>query len=523
MEDLKKRIEDLKKRENKQNRGLIVNAGLLKAGKSSLFNAIAGNDVFETDVVRATIQNKKVELDNFALLDTPGLDACEADDIAAFTGYIDADLILFVHNLLEGELNQIEIDAVNQIKQLFDSQEKFFENVIFVLTCRDQKEEYKNIKEQIDIQCSKLFGYHFQKIFCVDSIGYLKGKREEKLLLVQDSGIEELIDEIRNRIQGESELQRSRRNKEKQEIIHEIDVQLEKLEKKKGEYNLENTNGLDGLLSQIQKIEDETMEDIKNIKVDLPKESSYKWVAMGKNYKEYSSESAARSAGREAIENAINKVARKAKESATYVISKAENYITPSGVPTEIRNKMANSYERIREVVKKQNISIKQNFNIEIKTLNTKSGYHEMDYARDRTRYIDKDAFSSVRHYETEYSSNFYIDCDYTTEWVDGLFGSRERQKKVYQYDAQGAIDDVGDDGANIVNEIIDLIQPVISAEFSKIKEDMISQFRGLIKIIRGDLEQNIKTIKEKNDLKQKERKEIERNMDELFCLKNSL
>lgn len=523
MENLKKRIEDLKKRENEQNSWLIVNAGLLKAGKSSLFNAIAGKDVFETDVVRATIQNKKVELDNYALLDTPGLDACEADDITAFSGYLDADLILFVHNLLEGEFNQIEVDAVNQMKQLFDSQEKFFENVILVLTCRDQKEEYKNLKIQIDTQCEKVFGYHFQKIFCVDSIGYLKGKREEKLLLVQDSGIEELMDEIRNRIQGESELQRSRRNKEKQEIIHEIEIRLEELERKKGEYNLEKTNGLDGLLSQIQTIEEETIEAVKNIKVDLPKESSYKWVATGKNYKDYSSESAARSAGREAIESAINKIAHKAKESATYVISNAENYITPSGVPTEIRNKMADSYERIREVVKKQNISVKQNFNIEIKTLDTKSGYHEMDYARDRARYIDKDSFSSVRHYETEYSANFYIDCDYTTEWVDGLFGGREKQKKVYQYDAQGAIDDVGDDGANIVNEIIDLIQPVISKEFSKIKEDMISQFRGLVKAIKGDLEQNIKKIKEKNDLKQKERKEIERTIDELLGLKNSL
>ena len=39
----------------------VTNAGLLKAGKSSLFNALAGREFFEMDVIRATVRNQQVE------------------------------------------------------------------------------------------------------------------------------------------------------------------------------------------------------------------------------------------------------------------------------------------------------------------------------------------------------------------------------------------------------------------------------------------------------------------------------
>ena len=50
---------------------IIVNAGLLKAGKSSLLNALTGKRQFATDVIRATVKNQKEETDKYILLDTP--------------------------------------------------------------------------------------------------------------------------------------------------------------------------------------------------------------------------------------------------------------------------------------------------------------------------------------------------------------------------------------------------------------------------------------------------------------------
>jgi len=40
----------------------IINSGLLKAGKSELFNALSNQENFETGVVRTTVENKEVKL-----------------------------------------------------------------------------------------------------------------------------------------------------------------------------------------------------------------------------------------------------------------------------------------------------------------------------------------------------------------------------------------------------------------------------------------------------------------------------
>lgn len=85
----------------------------MKAGKSSLFNAIIGEkEVFKTDVIRATVSNDSYEMENYILIDTPGLDANDEDTAVALEGYKSADIILFVHNVIDGELNKIETDYI---------------------------------------------------------------------------------------------------------------------------------------------------------------------------------------------------------------------------------------------------------------------------------------------------------------------------------------------------------------------------------------------------------------------------
>ena len=105
-----------------------MNAGLLKAGKSTLFNALLGERVFESDVIRATVKNQKREAEGYFLLDTPGLDANAQDTKEALTAYAKADAIVFVHNLQEGEFNQVEIDSIEQIGSLYGDKKAFFKN-----------------------------------------------------------------------------------------------------------------------------------------------------------------------------------------------------------------------------------------------------------------------------------------------------------------------------------------------------------------------------------------------------------
>ena len=138
VDDILKKVEIINNLEKNHNKINIVNAGLLKAGKSELFNAISGKQFFETGVVRTTIENKKLDLDNYVLIDTPGLDANFEDSKMAFDGYKDADIIVFVHNAVDGELNKIEIESIKEIMKLFEDSKVFFDSSILVVTHVDQ-------------------------------------------------------------------------------------------------------------------------------------------------------------------------------------------------------------------------------------------------------------------------------------------------------------------------------------------------------------------------------------------------
>ena len=66
----------------------IVNAGFMNGGKSSLFNAILGKNVFKVKDVRCTTTSQKEKLyENIYLVDTPGLAADKEDDKQAFEVY----------------------------------------------------------------------------------------------------------------------------------------------------------------------------------------------------------------------------------------------------------------------------------------------------------------------------------------------------------------------------------------------------------------------------------------------------
>lgn len=518
MKEIKEKIEKLKNKKSKQEK-LVVNAGLLKAGKSSLFNALAGDEIFDTDVIRATIVNKKVELEKFTLLDTPGLDACQDDDEMAFSGYVDADVILFVHNLLEGELNQIETDAIQKISNLFNNKEVFFKNVILVLSCKDQKEEYEIIKSQIEEQCKKLFGYSFHKIFCINSIGYLKGKKENKSLLVKDSGIDELLQAVEVCMEDAYDLQQSYYEKEKEEIIASIDKEISKLEAEKVKYSDKSTNEGSSLKEKVQKINKKVVDEVTNRKVEVRRAENYKYLGKAKDYREYSSESSARSAAREAINNAITKVARRAKEDAKDAVETIRRYVSLDGVPTDIRNQMEEAYEMIRKEV--GNFVTVKNFNITIKepsdrTMKIQSAYQQ-------ARGISTNDFSSPSGYENRYSCNVDIDYDYKTTWVRGLFGEREKEVTVYKYDASGAIDDVGDDGKELVNDIISEAMSGVSSEFSKIKEDLLAQFQNLIQAILRDIDTEMANREKQSRQKKEKLSELEQKISELVKLKQSL
>ena len=81
----------------------IANTGLVNSGKSSLFNALLDSfeqERFPVGAVRTTMQGDRENLcQGVDIVDTPGIDASDDDDDAAYSALMEADLIVAVHNI----------------------------------------------------------------------------------------------------------------------------------------------------------------------------------------------------------------------------------------------------------------------------------------------------------------------------------------------------------------------------------------------------------------------------------------
>lgn len=135
--------------------------GLMNAGKSFLLNMLTNHiqtECFRTNDIRETAELKTFETDDFIFLDTPGLDANNADDLIAIQGAAKADIVLFVHQP-QGELEQIEIDFLRQLKNSFGQYAAH--NIILVLSKADVEsaENIAAIEKRMLEQCHDELGF----------------------------------------------------------------------------------------------------------------------------------------------------------------------------------------------------------------------------------------------------------------------------------------------------------------------------------------------------------------------------
>lgn len=192
MKSLEQKISEIKRESNNI---YIVNAGRMNHGKSSLFNSLLDLDEFKVGDIRTTKSRKDAKLfQNVYLVDTPGLDADAQDDKEAIETYKKANMIIFVHTPEIGELHKDEIDHINKIANLFPSKDYFWKHFCLVFTFKEavSEENLINIKNKIlkdiRIHCG---GENFP-VFEVSNSRYQKGRKENKLNLINKSGIKEL-------------------------------------------------------------------------------------------------------------------------------------------------------------------------------------------------------------------------------------------------------------------------------------------------------------------------------------------
>lgn len=195
---------------------IVAAWGLMNVGKSYLLNMLTNHietECFKTNDVRETAELKRFETDKFCFLDTPGLDASQADDAIANTGADQADIILFVHQL-QGEFEQKEIEFLTTIKKSFGKHAE--KNIIIILSKidKDNTKNIKSIQSSIQEQCQQILGFQ-PKIFQVSSKRFKDGMLKHQNQMIDLSQVKQL----RNHLEQLSvEVSTVRRARESQKI-----------------------------------------------------------------------------------------------------------------------------------------------------------------------------------------------------------------------------------------------------------------------------------------------------------------
>ena len=178
----------------------LVNMGRMNHGKSSLFNAILDRETFKTGDLRVTRKNSLAKLqDNVFLVDTPGLDADDADDEEAYSAYQKASCLFYVHNVKVGELHKSEIKHLKHVAERMPSPAYLNSHFCMVLTGKDEYDEdsLARIEQKILQDMEQHCGLKGFCVFAVSNSTYFDGKAEsgeDAELMLAYSGIQPLRD-----------------------------------------------------------------------------------------------------------------------------------------------------------------------------------------------------------------------------------------------------------------------------------------------------------------------------------------
>ena len=135
----------------------VTNTGVVSSGKSSLFNALLGikdGDAkrFKIGAARTTM-SKDIEKysDDIELVDTPGIDVKEEDDEVALNAICASSVIVMVHNIKMGMLQQNEVDWLKKIVLNFNGDKEQLKNrFIFVNTWIDERMMEKSYQSTVE-------------------------------------------------------------------------------------------------------------------------------------------------------------------------------------------------------------------------------------------------------------------------------------------------------------------------------------------------------------------------------------
>ena len=209
---LNENMEELRALASRPSELQVAVYGKYNHGKSSLLNALVKKDIFKTADIRETIEIQSYTQKNITWIDTPGLDADvnEDDDNKANELLSTSDVLLFVHSVNEGELDNKEVEFLKE-------QYKNDKNIILILTQIDKIETLNTVETAIEKQL----------LFMIKSIELITVSA--KRALHSNSKIREQsnIGTILNIIENNKEKLLFQREKEKSFLKEKINIKIE--------------------------------------------------------------------------------------------------------------------------------------------------------------------------------------------------------------------------------------------------------------------------------------------------------
>ncbi|PHQ83879.1 MAG: hypothetical protein COB58_00285 [Thalassobium sp.] len=185
--------------------------GKYNHGKSTLLNALVGEEKFKVDDKRETVQVSCYEHDGIIWVDTPGLDVDvkgEDDHKAKEAALLKADKLCLIHSVRLGEFDRDELNLYSDFMKKFRN---YNSKILIVLTQIDfiESEDLNRIKTLISESFPEI------TIISVSAKRYIKGSSENKEVLINLSNILEL----KNHLMGFSEEIRKHRRLEVMDIL----------------------------------------------------------------------------------------------------------------------------------------------------------------------------------------------------------------------------------------------------------------------------------------------------------------
>lgn len=218
--------------------------GKYNHGKSSLLNALVEKEVFKTADIRETVTIQSYTKDNITWVDTPGLDAdvYEEDDNKAKEILNKSDLLLFVHSVNEGELDEKELVFFKEIYRGND--------ILLILTQIDKVTEFETVQNIIKKQLGDIL--NSIKIIAVSS-KRANNKNEKIRNMSNIKNILQIIDDKREKLLG-------KRDKEKNTLKSNIENSIKE---EIANLNLEKSR-ISNKISALKKEFEQDVADIRN-------------------------------------------------------------------------------------------------------------------------------------------------------------------------------------------------------------------------------------------------------------------